>query len=129
LIVEEEGSRAVVSLLAADPSIATWWGSDLECVSALRRRERESSLSSNDLATALALLDELAGAWHEVLPGAELRAVARRALALHPLRAADSLQMAAALIWRGSAADVAELVSLDDRLRDAAGREGFRVSP
>jgi len=29
LIVEEEGSRAVVSLLAADPSIATWWGSDL----------------------------------------------------------------------------------------------------
>jgi len=37
--------------------------------------------------------------------------------------------MAAALIWRGSAADVAELVSLDDRLRDAAGREGFRVSP
>jgi hypothetical protein len=50
-------------------------------------------------------------------------------LAAHPLRAADALQLAAALVWTGEAAAGEAFVCLDERLRDAARREGFEVLP
>src|SRR5262245_37348153 len=107
--------------------MVVWWGSRVECASALRRREREEQLGAADARQGLALLDELAGTWSELLPSEPLRAQAERALAVHPLRAADALQLAAALTWRHEPARSAELVSLDERLRDAASREGFAL--
>ena len=118
-----------MAALAEDRSVVVRWGARVECVSALRRREREGILSSADVGIALSLLDELSIAWQEVLPGEELRVAAERALAVHSLRALDALQLAAALTWRGPATAAAELVCLDDRLRDAASREGFRLLP
>lgn len=44
-----------------------------------------------------------------------------------PLRAADSLQLAAAIVAAEREPVTLELVSLDERLADAAAREGFRV--
>jgi hypothetical protein len=46
---------------------------------------------------------------------------------VHPLRAADSLQLAAAIIAAEREPTTLEFVSLDDRLGEAASREGFRV--
>jgi hypothetical protein len=43
------------------------------------------------------------------------------------LRSADSLQLAAAIIAAEREPATLDLVSLDDRLSDAASREGFRV--
>ena len=97
--------------------------------SALRRREREGALAAGDARRAVALLDALARAWSEVLPSDALRAQAERALAVHPLRSADALQLGAALAWRREAARSAELVCVDERLRDAASREGFTALP
>jgi len=57
-----------------------------------------------------------------------LRERAGRALAAHPLRAAGALQLAAALVWTGEAAAGEAFVRLDERLRDAARREGFEVA-
>lgn len=54
----------------------------------------------------------------------------RRAVRLvrrHPLRAADALQLAAALMATGEHPERLDLVSSDDRLSAAARREGFRV--
>jgi hypothetical protein len=53
--------------------------------------------------------------------------VAQRLLRVHPLRAADSLQLAAALAIAGD--DPAELgfVCLDQRLVEAARKEGLDV--
>ena len=48
----------------------------------------------------------------------------RRVLRVHPLRAADALQLAAALEWSGGAAS-GMFITYDERLRDAASREGF----
>jgi hypothetical protein len=57
-----------------------------------------------------------------------LREAAGRALAVHPLRAADALQLAAALVWSDGAIGES-FVCLDAALRDAARREGFDVRP
>lgn len=48
---------------------------------------------------------------------------------MHPLRAADASQLAAAITWRGESAGSHEFVCLDERLGDAASREGFEVLP
>jgi hypothetical protein len=50
-------------------------------------------------------------------------------LALHDLRAADALQLAAALIACDEQPALLPFVTLDRRLADAARREGFRVLP
>jgi hypothetical protein len=48
---------------------------------------------------------------------------------MHPLRAADALQLAAALIWVEEQPHGESFVSLDPRLRDSAAREGFTLVP
>jgi hypothetical protein len=50
---------------------------------------------------------------------------ARRVLRVHALRAADALQLAAALLVSEGNPGSLEVVTLDDRLLDAARREGF----
>jgi len=71
----------------------------------------------------------LAEAWSEVLPSEPLRQRGERLLAVHPLRAAEAFQLAAALLWSRGDTTNHVLVSFDERLRDAAGREGFRLEP
>ncbi len=75
------------------------------------------------------ILDILRGAWSEVLPSENLRRRAERLLAVHPLRAADALQLAAALLWARGATNEHAFVCFDERLRQAAVREGFSLLP
>ena len=49
-------------------------------------------------------------------------------LRVHALRAADALQLAAALLASDEEPAGLDIVTLDSRLADAARREGFRVS-
>jgi hypothetical protein len=129
LLVTEPATKGIRELLRSDEAMVVWWGSRVECVSALRRREREGGLESAGTRQALSLLDALAGGWSEVLPSEAVRAQAERALAVHPLRAADALQLGAALTWRREPSRRTELVCLDECLRDAAWREGFALLP
>jgi predicted nucleic acid-binding protein len=69
----------------------------------------------------------LASAWSEVQPGAALRRLARRLVRAHPLRAADSLQLAAALVASEDHPESLAVVTLDSRLVEAGEREGLRV--
>ena len=101
-----------------------WWGSAVECASAIARLHRDGQLSAADERVARAMLAELSTAWYEIQPGTAVRDQAMRVLRVHPLRAADALQLAAALEWSGGAAS-GMFVSYDERLRDAASREGF----
>ena len=127
LIVDEPSHKRVREQLDSDPLMLVWWGTPVECTSALSRRERDGSLDTAATRAALTRLRALTDQWHEVLPTPALRSLAERLLRVHPLRAADSLQLAAALI--GAERDPAglEFVSLDDRLKDTAAREGFRA--
>jgi predicted nucleic acid-binding protein len=129
LLIAEARSAQMVALLASDRAPALWWVGPVECQSALHRRGREKVLSPAALADALARLDRLAEDVDVVAPTARLRERASRALAAHPLRAADALQLAAALVWADNSPAGEAFVCLDDRLREAAGREGFQVLP
>jgi hypothetical protein len=122
LLVVEDASRACLSLLAEDLGLVVWWGTRLECASALARLERVGA----SVQPARERLDVLATAWAEVEPTEPLRRTAVRLLRVHPLRAADALQLAAAVIWSEGAPDM-PFVTLDERLANAADREGFRV--
>jgi predicted nucleic acid-binding protein len=128
LLVSERRSSELVALLRSDPAPAIWWATPVECQSALQRRRRENTLEAPTLARALDRLRQLAEDVDVVAPTVALREAAGRALAAHPLRAADALQLAAALVWSGVASGE-PFVCLDDRLRDAASREGFAVMP
>lgn len=129
LLVEEPDSPQVTDLLSEDPVMVAWWAARVECASALRRREREGRLTPADVRRSIQLLDELSESWNEVLPVHSVRALGERAVAVHALRAADALQLAAAQTWSGNDPSGAELVCLDAQLRDAAAREGFSTVP
>ena len=77
------------------------------------------------VAEAFRRLDDLARAWTEVEPHDEIRDIARRLLRVHPLRAADALQLAAAYVAAERRPATLQFVTLDDRLRLAAMKEGF----
>jgi uncharacterized protein len=128
LLLEQEATGAVRPILKADAEMAAWWGTPVECASALARVRREGLLSVEDETLTLDLLEMLQEAWLEILPSAELREESMRLLRVHPLKAADALQLAAALVWAGSPRGV-ELVTLDERLALAARLEGLRVLP
>jgi uncharacterized protein len=127
LLLSDEASSGLLALLERDPVMMVWWGTPVECTSALARREREGLLTPGDAARAIDRLRIVAGAWQEVLPADTIRSTAQRLLRVHPLRAADSLQLAAAVVASGHEPYSLELVCLDERLNEAAGREGFPV--
>lgn len=129
LLIAESGSDQAQALLREDGAIIVWWSTEVELSSAIRRRQREEQDYSHDVEHSLRLIRELRSGWSEVLPTERTRSVATRLLAVHPLRAADALQLAAALAWRCGLPDGDPFVCLDDRLREAARREGFSVLP
>ena len=65
--------------------------------------------------------------WHEIDPSDGIREAALRFLRVHPLRAADALQLAAAFVAAERRPPSLEVVTLDDRLAAAARREGFTL--
>jgi predicted nucleic acid-binding protein len=127
LIAEEPSRDYLIKLLEQDADMLAWWGTPVEIASALARREREGLLSADEVTTALTTVHALAESWHEIVPSDPIRRTAERLLRAHPLRAADSLQLAAALIAADHDPVSLEFVCLDVRLARAAQREGFVV--
>jgi predicted nucleic acid-binding protein len=129
LLLREPTSVRLQDLLRRDPAVALWWGTPVECASALARRQRDGTLARSGLRQAHAALDGLRARAIEVEPTEEVRSRAVRLLAIHQLRAGDALQVAAALVWSQERVRGVGFVSMDDRLRGAAAREGFQVLP
>jgi uncharacterized protein len=127
LFVHESTSASVAETYTGDPAIVAWWGTQVECASALARLERDGALALEDLSIALGRLAEAGDSWHEVQPVPAVRQTAMRLLLVHDLRAADVLQLAAALTAAEGQPEGLGFVTLDDRLARAATREGFPV--
>jgi predicted nucleic acid-binding protein len=111
----------------ADPLMFVWWGTEIECASALARLERDGALDETAATEAFARLRALADSWHEVEATDHIRVLAVRLLRVHPLRAADALQLAAAYVAAEQLPSSLPLVTLDDQLATAARKEGFAV--
>jgi predicted nucleic acid-binding protein len=127
LLVDEPARERLLDILEQDAEMLAWWATPIEIASALARRERESVLSADEVTTALAMARVIAEAWHEIMPSDSVRRTAERLLRVHPLHAADSLQLSAALIAADHDPISLEFVCLDTRLASAARREGFSV--
>jgi len=129
LIVPEPETRTLGGLLRADPAVAAWWGSRLECAAALARLERERRVTGPNMAQARSRLDLLADQWVEISPTPQVREQAERLVRVHALRSGDAHQLAAALVASEHRPASLEFVTIDQRLADAARREGFRLLP
>lgn len=128
LLVAEPRSREMTDLLREGKTPAVWWATVVECRSALQRRNRETPFPRGVLDSALRRLERLLEECDTVPATEEVRRRAGRLLAVHTLRAGDALQLGAALVF-ANAENADDFVCLDDRLRDAASKEGFRVLP
>lgn len=86
-----------------------------------------STLDLTAMPRVLARVERLAGKWHEVGDIDLVRDRADRLLAAHDLRAADALQLGAALVLSQERPRGRELVTADAVLGRAAAAEGFTV--
>lgn len=129
LLVFETAREKLLDLLESDGELIVWWGAPVECVSAIARRERAGDMELIAANDAIRRLRAIGPTWIEVSPSLQVRNLAERLLRVHTLRAAGSLQLAAALVASERNPEVLGFVCLDDRLSDAARREGFDVLP
>jgi uncharacterized protein len=127
LLVAEKTTGRLQALAQRDPDMLAWWGSAVECASALARLERDAALDAKAAELAFQRLALIADAWHEVEPGELVRENAIRFLRVHLLRAADALQIAAAFVAAERRPASLQVVTLDDRLADAMRKEGFAL--
>ena len=129
LLLNESDSSLVARALKDDPLMVIWWGTPVECESAIRRGSREGKVPPNAVAGAQERLKAFEEDAVEIAPSPEVKSKARALLAAHPLTAADALQLAAAVTWAAGTPAGHEFVTLDMQLADATRHEGFIVSP
>lgn len=126
LCIHENTSRqAQLQLRHSLPVV--WWASSVEVHSAVARLHRQGKLRDVEKNGALARLDLLSQAWREILPSDSLCDLARQLLDTYELRAADSLQLAAALTWCQHRPARRAFLSADQRLSKRATAAGFSV--
>lgn len=127
LFVGQLASDAAQREFESDPRLAVWWGTGLECRSAVARLEREGRLGPAATQAALTTVVELESGWIEVPASEAVRSSAARLLRTHALRTGDALQLAAAIVAADGDPRTLPFVTLDERLGLAADKEGFPV--
>ena len=127
LLVRQSSTTKAQAWFGEDPAIALWTLSHVEITSALWRLARDGEVAESAALTADARAGELVAAGHVIIDVDAVTSSARRLLRVHALRAADALQLGAALLWSGGRPQGRTVLTLDDRLALAARREGFHV--
>ena len=128
LLLDERTSASVAAVYEDDERQVVWCLTEVEAVSALARRERQGG-KPVDVERARTTLKILSERWEEVTSVESVRTRAIRLLGTHGLRAADALQLAAALVFCDEQTESLPFVCLDDRLSEAARKERFPVLP
>ena len=126
LCIHEAASRHAQSHLKKFTPVV-WWGSLVEVHSAICRLHRDNEITDLDKQGATARLRLLSRGWREILPGDQIRELATQSLDKYSLRAADSLQLAASLIWCDQHPSRKSFICGDHRLANAAESAGFSV--
>jgi predicted nucleic acid-binding protein len=129
VLVPEARSRTLTDLVKDDRQLALWWGTIVECHSALQRRRRLGERVEREIGRAISRLTDLAEDADTVAPSEEIRRKAVGLLSVHDLTAADALQLSAAIAWSEGRGTGEFFVCVDQRLGAAARLEGFVVRP
>jgi predicted nucleic acid-binding protein len=107
--------------------LTVWWAAQVEMSSAIARLHRSGQLHDAARVAAMEDIEFVSKTWCEISPSDEVRDMAVAVLELYSLRAADSLQLAAALVWCHNRPAGRIFICADDRLCDAAAQAGFTV--
>ncbi|MCC5844532.1 MAG: type II toxin-antitoxin system VapC family toxin [Verrucomicrobia bacterium] len=125
LFVEQAVSLKYRKIHARNPQVVTAWHAVPECASAFCRLRREGFLTETQLSEVLIRLQSQSAHWLILASGTRLEQVTLRVLRLHPLRAMDAIHLAAACLIRGETVSTMNFLSEDNRLLEAAAKEGF----
>ena len=107
--------------------VVVWWATPVEIASALARLLRVRQLDSQQWSLSVKFAGKLAEAWSVIGPSDRIRADAIELVQRYDLRAADAMQMAAALQWCEGSPQSRMFLTTDKRLRDVARLIGFDV--
>lgn len=129
LIVYEEETDYSMKALSDDRQVVIWCLSRVEVMSALCQRVQEGRLIERDFQNAKKRLGDFMEHVYEVSAIEKVRQRASRLLEVHPLRAADACQLAAALVATQEDPDRLTMLCFDERLANVASKEGFVVNP
>jgi len=114
-------------VLYLNHAVGVWWATPVEIVSGLTRLKRMSEIDQDEFLIGKQRALELARVWVPIGPTASIAARACSLLELYPLRAADALQLAAALDACEDKPQSNLFITADQRLADAAQQSGFSV--
>jgi predicted nucleic acid-binding protein len=114
-------------LLRDAGGMVVWWGTPVEARSAFARLVRDGSLTDPERVRAMRLLDQLRPSWDEIQPSEKVRALAQELPDRHGVRALDTMQLAAALVWCRERPNHRPFICFDERLSRAAAALGFTV--
>ncbi len=104
-----------------------WWGTIAEIHSAVWRVMRDGKINQAQARQAIISARWLEATWQEIRPDEAVRDTACELLDRYPLRAADSLQLAAAMVWCRERPAGRPFLCADRRLGEAARATGFSV--
>lgn len=127
LLVNEPKTKEAHAHLKADTNMLVWCVTYLEATSALSRRLRSQDIHFGHFRAGEERLKRLHAAWDQILFSEKLLKLSARLLRTHPLCTADSMQLAAALVAGGTNPGELQFLTYDDRLAEAASREGLLV--
>jgi hypothetical protein len=128
LCVRQSMTPKAVALYKAHDAVV-WWSTAVEIASALARLMRMKQINATDCAKARRLVTILADSWSVIQPSDTLRSEAVELVDRYDLRAADSLQLAAALAWCEGAPQGRVFLTADEKLGEAAMLSGFEARP
>jgi predicted nucleic acid-binding protein len=129
LIVDEPATPDMHRLLADDRDVIVWMLTSVELLSTLGRLGRAAP-DLTDLLPGVRLdALELFRRWAAVSHVEGVRRRAERLVGVHPLTAADAMQLGAAILASGDRPETLDFVTLDQPLGRCAQLEGFRVHP
>lgn len=109
------------------PQKFVWWATNVEICSALARIERENKITNQQRLKAEKRLEILEKVCLEIQPNARIKELARIFPNQFKMKATDSLQLAAALVWCNEKPKGKDFVSGDEHLVKTAQSLGFTV--
>ena len=120
-----QGITPSVESLYESYRVVIWWATPVEIASALARLVRTREISSSEWAKARQVAVALADEWSVIQPSNALRDHATRLVDRYDLKAADAVQLAAALDWCDKVPRGEIFLAADQKLREAAVLSGF----
>ncbi len=129
LCVRQTASQSFRQLWRQSSRVIVWSGATVEIRSALARLHRENETDAKGLQFAINRLEAMRRGWREIITGDKLHSIAAELPDTYSLRALDSFQLAAALVWCREKPKGRLFICDDARLSEAAQKVGFTIKP